>query len=187
MTQFLYLVKCQQYHKIGIANDMRNRLAQLSTGNPFDLEVMALYGFDNAAPVEAAIHQRFSKIRRRGEWFEMGEKDISDFHNICSMLGGLIDLVPEPVSNDEIEVAEEMSQPADGGKWDYDAMIADGWRIEAFEGKRNTVGNGLVKTGHTYWQWRKSENGIRKSIYGGTIDSLPYTPEAMRRMYESAV
>ena len=57
--QYLYLIKCQQYYKIGVANDVESRLAQLSTGNPFPLEVEIVYLFDNAEVVERALHQKF--------------------------------------------------------------------------------------------------------------------------------
>ena len=35
--QYLYIIKCNEFHKIGIANDVEARLAQLSTGNPYQL------------------------------------------------------------------------------------------------------------------------------------------------------
>lgn len=113
MTQYLYLIRCQRFHKIGVANDIQTRLAQLSTGNPFELEVVALYGFINAQVVEAAIHQRFSSCRRRGEWFELSEENISDFHAVCGMLGGLTEgwLLASPTVAD-VEDAEIIQEAA---------------------------------------------------------------------------
>lgn len=52
--QYLYLIKCQQYYKIGVASDVESRLAQLSTDNPFPLKVEIVYKFDNADIVERA-------------------------------------------------------------------------------------------------------------------------------------
>lgn len=85
---YLYIIKCQEFHKIGVANDVENRLAQLSTGNPYPLEVQTIYEFENAEPVERAIHQRYKSARQRGEWFTLGYDDLKNIHQICLALGG---------------------------------------------------------------------------------------------------
>jgi hypothetical protein len=51
--QYVYLIKCQQFYKIGVANDVESRLAQLSTGNPFPLEVKVIYDNKNNRIVTA--------------------------------------------------------------------------------------------------------------------------------------
>ena len=173
--QYLYLIKCQQFYKIGIANDVQSRLAQLSTGNPFELEVLAVYGYENANAVEAAIHQRYSDVRQRGEWFGLDDHDVIDFEQICQLLGGIKEGAKElpTVAEDEIEEAEVLAEPTDGGKWDYAAMFADGWCME--------YGN---SRGHKdYWQWRKRRVDSKGYIYGGRLADLPYSIENMRRVY----
>lgn len=168
--QYLYLIKCQQFYKIGIANDVQSRLAQLSTGNPFDLEVLAVYGFENAEPVERAIHQKFANSRRRGEWFELDNSQVYIFGQICELLGGGVNAPVQlpTVGEEEIEEAEVLAQPTEGAKWDYAAMFADGWRMNRSDSRGR------------YWMWRKWDNGERKSIYGGVLDDLPYPIEEMR-------
>lgn len=172
--QYLYLIKCQQFYKIGVANDVENRLAQLSTGNPFELEVLAVYGFANAQFVEAAVHQRFSWARVRGEWFELDDEQLSDFHKICDLLGGSRPTeVPTVANESEIEEAEVLAEPTEGAKWDYAAMFADGWRMEKSTSKGVTG---------RYWCWRKgSEN--KKYLYGGLLEELPYPLPDMRAIY----
>ncbi len=108
--QYLYLIKCQQFYKIGIANDVQSRLAQLSTGNPFKLDVLAVYGFDSAEIVERALHQKFSKQRIRGEWFEIGEEAEMNFRHICQVLGGEVQDAHQRLSEEMIEEAEEASE-----------------------------------------------------------------------------
>jgi len=172
--QYLYLIQCQQFYKIGIANDVQSRLAQLSTGNPFELVLLAAYGFDNGEPVERALHQRFANNRKRGEWFQLFSKDIETFHQICQLLEGRTVPVVPTVEEYDIEETEVLAEPTDGGKWDYAAMFADGWRMElANDGTRNR-----------YWVWRKGGKSVgRRYIYGGTIASLPYPIEEVRRRY----
>lgn len=109
MTQYLYLIKCQSFYKIGVANDVESRLAQLSTGNPFPLEVKVVYAFQNAAPVETVLHQKFSDKRRRGEWFELNYQDTKDMHQICLLLGGgAFEYTGQEATDEAIEEAEQV-------------------------------------------------------------------------------
>lgn len=55
--------------KIGVAADVKSRLATLQTGSPVPLRVLAvLPGGGQAA--EAELHERFAHLRSHGEWFE---------------------------------------------------------------------------------------------------------------------
>lgn len=169
---FLYLVKCQQYVKIGIANDVQNRLAQLSTGNPFDLEILAVYEFKNASPVESALHQRFENYQARGEWYSLSDDAVKQIEDICRMLGD--QPVESPVvESEDIAEAEEMAEAPVDAKYDFAAMFADGWRME----------NVKRKGSHDSWIWRRGSGVERKSIYGGTVSSLPYPIEEMRKYF----
>ena len=174
--QYLYLIKCQQLYKIGITNDIKSRLAQLSTGNPFELSVVRVFGYDNAEIVERAVHQRFSSNRKRGEWFELDENDLRDFEAINGALNGWSEPLPCPVDEAELEEAEVLAEPTEGGKWDYAAMFADGWRMEMANSKG--------------WRWRNTKpesgtplNSSKIFIYGGLVKDLPHPIEEMRRLY----
>lgn len=171
--QYLYLIKCQQFYKIGVANDVQSRLAQLSTGNPFKLEVLAVYGFANAEFVERAIHQRFANERKRGEWFEIGDEAEMNFRHICQVLGGEVQDSHQRLSEDMIEEAEEMAEPVESGKWDYAAMFADGWRMERGNSKKGD------------WRWRRSVGGSKQFLYGGLIRDLPYAIEEMKLYFRA--
>jgi hypothetical protein len=118
--QYLYLIESQQFYKIGIANDVQSRLAQLSTGNPFELKLLASYSFENAEVVERSIHQRFSNKRVRGEWFELGDEDVNEFHQICLLLGGVLSAVVPTVEEEAVEEAEQLQETDDilgGIRW----------------------------------------------------------------------
>jgi len=106
--QYLYIIKCQQYYKIGITQDMESRLAQLSTGNPYPLDVEVVYAFENAEPVERAIHQRYKANRQRGEWFSLDYDDLKNIHSICLSLGASArEYTGAKVTEEAIEKAEE--------------------------------------------------------------------------------
>ena len=173
--QYLYLLESDGYFKIGIANDVQSRIAQLSTGNPHAIGLVSCYGFQNAEIVERAIHQRFDGERQRGEWFRLTGQNITEFDDLCGLLGGQVVREDRAVSEADIEEAEELAQPVDGGKWDYAAMFADGWRMEPVNshGERGK-----------YWAWRRRDSG-REYLYGGTISILPLgSLEEMRRRFD---
>jgi hypothetical protein len=64
----VYFVLCGKFVKIGFALDVGKRLAELQTGNPQPLAMIAV--IPNCAPsVERMYHQAFAEARVRGEWF----------------------------------------------------------------------------------------------------------------------
>lgn len=107
--QYVYLIKCRsvpEYHKVGVALDVENRMAQLQTGSPFELVVEDCFAFDNAEIVERAIHQAWKNKRVRGEWFEMPTA-LGDFQSICQMLGGLVTTLDNyKTTENDVEEAE---------------------------------------------------------------------------------
>ena len=105
--QYLYLIECQNLYKIGVAHDVVNRLATLQTGNPFQLRVVDCYEFANAEVVERGLHQKFSLIRKRGEWFALNQGDLSQLNEICVLLGGNRVEIKDIVGEEEVAIAEE--------------------------------------------------------------------------------
>lgn len=67
--------------------------------------------------------------------------------------------------------------------------IAEGRRIEFFEGKRKLKDGTIKKTGSRYWQWRwKSiDTGKRKAAYGGKIETVPTIYQYRREQYEASI
>lgn len=56
-----------QYIKIGKADNPAKRIAELQTGAPLRLKILAT--MPGGHEIERAIHQRFSHLRTQGEWF----------------------------------------------------------------------------------------------------------------------
>jgi len=54
--------------KIGLTTEPKQRLKQLQNGSPIPLQILGALRGD--AKVEAAIHERFRKLRLHDEWFE---------------------------------------------------------------------------------------------------------------------
>lgn len=66
-------LKDQPYYKIGLTNNVSQRLAALQTGTPFDIELVCLYDaetFDTSIPVlERTIQALFYRFHYRREWY----------------------------------------------------------------------------------------------------------------------
>jgi len=73
----LYLLKCGNYHKIGIAENVVKRIRQLQTGNPQEITLVASYSSKDAELHEAILHRLLRGSRAVGEWFKFSEKEIN--------------------------------------------------------------------------------------------------------------
>lgn len=68
----LYIVqaKTTRFVKVGSCTDLKDRLRQVQTGCPYDLEVLvALYS--EGRKLEKDLHVQFATLRVRGEWFKL--------------------------------------------------------------------------------------------------------------------
>lgn len=84
MANFLYLIQCNEYTKIGISENVSRRLADLRTHNPYDLKVLASFEFPSAIVAEAAIHAQYEPFRVRNEWFRLDENQIQEICRLCA-------------------------------------------------------------------------------------------------------
>jgi len=65
----IYVLKCQQYIKIGFSTQYKQRLKDHRASVPFKLEL--LYVVDGTAFQERLIHKRLCAYAVRKEWFEV--------------------------------------------------------------------------------------------------------------------
>lgn len=76
----VYLIKSDNFIKIGYSETPLSRASSMQTGNPHELELMAVIPGDTG--LEAYLHERFADLWVRGEWFEYtGLLEI--FVNVC--------------------------------------------------------------------------------------------------------
>lgn len=111
--------------KIGKANDVQVRLAQLQTGCSAKLEILAV--FAKAGAFEGRLHQLFHADRLQGEWFlprnirrtldEMGDGDLSEFLNTAEF-----DTAALSVSQVKQLVREQMRPATEKSKADSDRI-----------------------------------------------------------------
>ena len=80
--RYLYLIKCNEYYKIGIAFDLDQRLSSLQGGNPYELEVVCAFKIKDARESEKLLHELFKDKRQLGEWFKLDYKDVEVIINL---------------------------------------------------------------------------------------------------------
>jgi hypothetical protein len=76
----VYVVLCREtgLRKIGVTKDLKARMAQLSAGSAYPLEVeMAFFCPDGSEGIfESILHSLFADRRTHGEWFKLTMEDL---------------------------------------------------------------------------------------------------------------
>ena len=85
---FVYLLKAGDFVKVGIADDVAKRIAQLQTGNPLKIRPVAMLLVKCPVHVETSIHDVLKRLRASGEWFHVNDDDAlklieGAFYQIC--------------------------------------------------------------------------------------------------------
>ena len=71
VPSFVYLMRCEQYHKIGYSNDPRKRQMSMQVGCPFDICIVSM--FETLTPIwdESYLHELLQPHKYKGEWFRL--------------------------------------------------------------------------------------------------------------------
>lgn len=86
---FVYLIRCNEFSKIGIAIDLIKRVDALQVGNPYNLYLHDAYSFSgHVYYVESTLHALFEEKSKRGEWFQLDGSDLDKFKDFCLNNGG---------------------------------------------------------------------------------------------------
>jgi hypothetical protein len=72
----VYFIRADQEVKIGMSNNVHQRMKALSTMSPVPLELLAVVA--GAHLEEAQLHRKFAHLRMHGEWFR-AEPELLDF------------------------------------------------------------------------------------------------------------
>ena len=89
----IYLIKAQEInlYKIGYSKDSKNRIKQLQTGCPYQLELINVYKARKFPfKVEKIMHRSMHIYKKdeslnvlKGEWFDLNNSDVLDFLINC--------------------------------------------------------------------------------------------------------
>jgi hypothetical protein len=78
MKGFVYLVRCHDFTKIGIADNIKKRLNALRVGNPYPVELLYSIELENVYKAERYLHERYADCRTRGEWFSLTDAQVEE-------------------------------------------------------------------------------------------------------------
>ena len=81
--QYIYIIKGKDQYKIGKTSNWERRSRSFKTTIPFQIDLKLLMRVDDMKIAEKAVHDSYTKIRTRGEWFKLEESMIND---ICVYL-----------------------------------------------------------------------------------------------------
>jgi len=73
---FVYVIKCNDFYKIGRTNNVQKRLSGMQTGNPYELELILSIKTNSPFTLETSLHTKFKDKLIRGEWFKLSDKDL---------------------------------------------------------------------------------------------------------------
>lgn len=71
---YVYFVSDQQFVKIGVAENPKDRLGGIQTGNPRECSLLYLIPLDSkssALSLESFLHEAYARYRMQGEWFDL--------------------------------------------------------------------------------------------------------------------
>lgn len=71
----LYVISMAQWCKIGISNNPKRRLTEISTSSPLPPKLECTISSSNAERIEKEIHTELSHLNTNGEWFRIDPWD----------------------------------------------------------------------------------------------------------------
>lgn len=66
------------FYKIGYAKNVKTRISDLQTGNPFEINIMFCFYCNNMRDTEKELHIKFKNLRYSKEWFNLEEENINN-------------------------------------------------------------------------------------------------------------
>lgn len=86
----VYVLEANGICKVGVAKSITTRVASMQTGNPYKIEVVAEFRFNDertARDIEAEVHRMLTHYRMQGEWFNTGKEEIVEL--LLEVIGDL--------------------------------------------------------------------------------------------------
>ena len=88
---FVYFIKCNEFYKIGTANNLIDRVKSLQCGNPYILEIIYAVKVTDWNETENAFHTIFFDKRVNGEWFKLDKQEIRYVRRFIEKLAKKVD------------------------------------------------------------------------------------------------
>jgi predicted GIY-YIG superfamily endonuclease len=73
---YIYIVECEGLYKIGITKNVKKRISGMTTGNPFEIQVIKARIVQACRENEKMMHNKFRCKNKSGEWFDLSDNDL---------------------------------------------------------------------------------------------------------------
>lgn len=73
---YVYVIRCQNFIKIGVADNPRKRVTELQVGCPYKLDLIQSFASKCPRGDERRLHNLLRKHHQRGEWFKLTDNMI---------------------------------------------------------------------------------------------------------------
>ena len=83
-TVFLYIIKCNEFYKIGYASNVKQRFNGYIVHNPYQcilLKTIELKNKTKAFNIERKIIKEYLSFHVKGEWLSLNEKQVENILN----------------------------------------------------------------------------------------------------------
>jgi hypothetical protein len=86
---FIYFIniKGTDFYKLGVSQNVKRRLYDISSSMPFDLEILSIHFFNDVYDIESKYKIKLSEFIQKGEWLRI--KNISIVKNTMIELHNL--------------------------------------------------------------------------------------------------
>ncbi len=77
---WIYLIKCGEFHKIGVTQNIEQRLEDFRTSNPHPIELLKSWKYDPWSLVrktEKLLHRHYKEHHHHREWFKLPEAEVA--------------------------------------------------------------------------------------------------------------
>lgn len=75
-ADYLYVMRCGPYVKIGVSSDPERRLREVGVGAPDRVMLLGAWRHECAWKIEQSLHARFETSRTQGEWFVLKDEAV---------------------------------------------------------------------------------------------------------------
>jgi hypothetical protein len=158
----VYFIQSGDHIKIGKSNNPWKRFDSLQTGSPAPLKMLAIMPGD--IETEEELHERFSELSVRGEWFRATSELI---RFAAKVRREFPEAQQGPKKSPIVALKNTISKLSKGDD-------GDGWRFEIKRKPRKaTRKNSGSTAGDDWYYWIvRVDESTGKSVYYGTLDVL---------------
>jgi len=72
----LYIIRINEFYKIGITQNIESRLKTIETNNPYKPELIFYEKVSESFEIEQFLHRKLKRKNIKNEWFKLSKKDV---------------------------------------------------------------------------------------------------------------